>query len=129
MKTMVLLHDKLLSANMTIFYELLSIFVNSGVTNLVLVICDAYFTGKALAIPNSSMPQCIACSPSPHNSGGFRGVRGGAKCTPLWWRVMYFCVHNCTSPSNDYAGVACSNNNQASYTLTHQFLTDLHTFD
>ena len=28
-------------------------------------------------------------------------------------RVMYFCVHNCTSPSNDYAGVACSNNNQA----------------
>ena len=26
---------------------------------------------------------------------------------------MYFCVHNCTSPSNDYAGVPCSNNNQA----------------
>ena len=25
---------------------------------------------------------------------------------------MYFCVHNCTSPSNDYAPVACSNNNQ-----------------
>ena len=24
-----------------------------------------------------------------------------------------FCVHNCTSPSNDYAAVACSNNNQA----------------
>ena len=42
------------------------------------------------------------------NSGGFRG----GKCTPLWRRVMYFCVHNCTSPSNDNAGVACSNNNQ-----------------
>ena len=26
---------------------------------------------------------------------------------------MYFCVHNCMSPSNDYAAVACSNNNQA----------------
>ena len=24
-----------------------------------------------------------------------------------------FCVHDCTSPSNDYAAVACSNNNQA----------------
>ena len=23
---------------------------------------------------------------------------------------MYFCVHNCTSPSNDYAAVACSSN-------------------
>ena len=26
---------------------------------------------------------------------------------------MYFCVNNWTSPSNDYAAVACSNNNQA----------------
>jgi len=26
---------------------------------------------------------------------------------------MYFWVHNCTSPSNDYVAVACSNNNQA----------------
>ena len=25
--------------------------------------------------------------------------------------VMYFCVHNCTSPSNDYTAVVCSNNN------------------
>ena len=40
-----------------------------------------------------------------------RGVRGH-KCTPLWRLVMYFCVHNCTSPSNDHAAVACSNNNQ-----------------
>ena len=30
-----------------------------------------------------------------------------------WELVMYFCVHNCTSPSNDYAAVGCSNNNQA----------------
>ena len=27
--------------------------------------------------------------------------------------VMYFCVRNCMSPSNDYATVAYSNNNQA----------------
>ena len=26
---------------------------------------------------------------------------------------MYFCIHNCTSPSNDFTAVACSNNNQA----------------
>ena len=45
-----------------------------------------------------------------HNcSGGFRGGKG-CKCTPLWRLVMYFCVHNCTSPSYDYAAVACSNN-------------------
>ena len=24
--------------------------------------------------------------------------------------VMYFCVHLCTSPSNDFTAVACSNN-------------------
>ena len=40
-------------------------------------------------------------------SGRFKGC----KCTPLWQVVMY--VHICTSPSNDYAAVACSNNNQA----------------
>ena len=45
-------------------------------------------------------------------SGGFRGC----KCTPLWRFVMHFCVHNCTSPSNDYAAVACGNNNQAQFT-------------
>jgi len=32
-----------------------------------------------------------------------------------WQLVMYFCTHNCTSPSNDYAAVACSNNNQAQF--------------
>jgi len=42
---------------------------------------------------------------------------------------MYFCLHNCTGPSNDYAAVAFSNNGQAQYTLTYQFLTDLKTFD
>ena len=26
---------------------------------------------------------------------------------------MYFCVNNCTSPSNDYTAVVCSDNNQA----------------
>ena len=44
-------------------------------------------------------------------SGRFRGC----KCTPLWQLVMYFSLHNCTSPSNDYAAVACSNNNQAQF--------------
>ena len=41
-----------------------------------------------------------------------REVRG-CKCTSLWRLVMYFCVHTCTSPSNDYTAVACSNKNQA----------------
>ena len=49
-------------------------------------------------------------------SGRFRGC----KCTPLWRLVVYFCVHNCTSPSNA---------TRRSYTLTYQFLTDLQTFD
>ena len=44
---------------------------------------------------------------------GRGGGGGGASATPLWQLVMYFCDHNCTSPSNDYAAVACSNNNQA----------------
>ena len=37
------------------------------------------------------------------HSGGFRGGKGGANATPFGG---YFCVHNCTSPSNDYAAVA-----------------------
>jgi len=41
--------------------------------------------------------------------GGIKGVH----LHPLWRLVMYFCVNNWTSPSNDYAAVACSNNNQA----------------
>ena len=44
------------------------------------------------------------------DSGGVRGVQ---MHPPLVANIMYFCVHNLTSPSNDYAGVACSNNNQA----------------
>jgi len=48
-----------------------------------------------------------------YHSGGFRGGKGGANAPPLWRRVMYFCVHNCTSRWNDCAEVACSNNNQA----------------
>ena len=44
------------------------------------------------------------------HSGGFREVQ---MHPPLWWLIMYFCVHNCTSPSNDHAAMACSNNNQA----------------
>ena len=48
-------------------------------------------------------------SPSVADLGGGKGVQ----MYPLWRLVMYFCVHNCMSPSNDYAAVACSNNNQA----------------
>jgi len=38
----------------------------------------------------------------------------GGAFTPLFAasKLMYFCVHNCMSPLNDYAAVACSNNNQ-----------------
>ena len=38
------------------------------------------------------------------------------KCTPLWRLVMYFCVHNCTSPSNDYAAATTTRH---SCTLTY----------
>ena len=40
------------------------------------------------------------------------GVRGVQMHPPLAASDV-FCVLNCTSPSNDYAAVACSNNNQA----------------
>ena len=40
------------------------------------------------------------------------GVRGVQMHPPLAASNV-FCVHNCTSLSNDYAAVACSNNNQA----------------
>ena len=32
---------------------------------------------------------------------------------PLWRLVIYFCIHNCMSPSNDYVAVVCNNNNHA----------------
>ena len=52
------------------------------------------------------------------------GVRGVQMHPPLAASNV-FCVHNCTSPSNDYAAVACSNNNQAQlHTHVYQFLTD-----
>ena len=60
------------------------------------------------------------------SSGGFREVRlvrtnpvadlggvRGVQMHPPLAASNVFCVHNCTSPSNDYAAVACSNNNQA----------------
>ena len=40
------------------------------------------------------------------------GVRGVQMHPPLAASDV-FCVHNCMNPSNDYAAVACSNNNQA----------------
>ena len=41
--------------------------------------------------------------------------------SPLVASRLYFCVHNCTSPSNDYAATT----NRHSYTLKYQFFTDL----
>jgi len=41
--------------------------------------------------------------------GGVRGVQMHPPLVPS----NVFCVHNCTSPSNDYAAVACISNNQA----------------
>ena len=49
------------------------------------------------------------------------GVRGVQMHPPLAASNV-FCVHNCTSPSNDYAAVTCSNNNQAQLQLAYQFL-------
>ena len=74
---------------------------------------DDSFPGQFVQWPTSPVPPfLLTLNQSPKDnarsdSGRFRGC----KCTPLWWLVMYFCVHNCTSPSNDYAAVACSNNN------------------
>ena len=56
----------------------------------------------ALSIPPSEM---VAVA----DLGGVRGVQ----MHPPLAASNVFCVHNCTSPSNDYAAVACSNNNQA----------------
>ena len=53
-----------------------------------------------------------------------QGGKGGANAPPLWRLVMYFCLHNCTSPSNDYAGMACSNNNHAGI-VTHSRISSL----
>ena len=55
----------------------------------------------------------VAKSRSSLTNGGFKGGKGGANAPPLWRLVMYFCVHICTSQSNDYTAVAFSNNNQA----------------
>ena len=51
---------------------------------------------------------------------GFRGVQ----VHPLWLLVMYVCEYNCTSPSNDYAAVACSNNSLHA-TVTHSCIGSL----
>ena len=58
------------------------------------------------------------------------GGKGGAFAPPLWLLVMYFCVHDCPSPSTDYTAVACSNNNQAQlHSHVSVPFTDLQTFD
>ena len=53
---------------------------------------------------------------------------GGDSSGGFWRLVVYFCLHNCTSPSNDYAAVAYSNNNQAQlHTHVSVSLADLQT--
>jgi len=76
---------------------------------------------------NTSNKYCIICKLSevPKAVADLGGVRGVQMYPPLVASNV-FCIHNCTSPSNDYAAVACSNNN---HTLTYQFLPDLQTFD
>ena len=83
------------------------------------VVCNRGVWPPMLSLTRRLAESLSACSLSCHShalqwpkcvlSGGFRGC----KCTPLWRLVMYFSIHNWTSPSNDYAAVACSNNNQA----------------
>ena len=46
------------------------------------------------------------------DSGGGGGVRG-VQMHPSLAASNVFCVNNCTSPSNDYTAVECSNNDQA----------------
>ena len=52
----------------------------------------------------------------------YTGVIEGVFAPPLWRLVMYFCKHNCKSPSNDYAGWHAAATTRHSYTLTYQFL-------
>ena len=64
--------------------------------------------------PSFSRIVSSVCSfyPSSKAVADLGGVRGVQMHPPLAASNV-FCVHNCTSPSNDYAAVACSNNNQA----------------
>ena len=54
------------------------------------------------------------------------GVRGVQMHPPLAASNV-FCVHNCTSPSNDYAAVACSSGMQQQQpgTVTHSRISSL----
>ena len=46
-------------------------------------------------------------------AGGVQWRIYGVQTHPPLAASSVFCVNNCTSPPNDYAAVACSNNNQA----------------
>ena len=108
------------ACNFTLLYPTLlfhgSTLTNNGCTSLYITLLWLSFT---------PLHSTLVCHGSPSlyltpvaDLGGVRGC----KCTPLWRLVMYFCVRNYTSPSNDYTAVVCSNNNQAQlHTLTYQF--------
>ena len=75
---------------------------------LVSIVHTWYWVGIACILCNL----CVSCTlrfTAVADLGGVRGVQ----MHPPFAAINVFCVHNCTSPSNDYAAVACSNNNQA----------------
>jgi len=59
-------------------------------------------------------------------SGRFRGGKRGANAPPLPLVASNVFI---TTPSNDYAAVACSNKNHAQLHTHISVLTDLQTFD
>ena len=114
---MVLLHDKLFSTSMSIFSQLFR-----KVTNLVLALYAIYsLCGVIWYFTGSSMPQCIACSRSPHNvlhSPSFLKIvwkcplklsRSGASRTAqekirvLWCACAEYIIHG---GSSKFVGVA-----------------------
>ena len=60
-------------------------------------------------VPEAKLSDTVA------DSGGVRGVQMPPPPPPLAASNVFFAyiIINCTSLSNDYAGVVCSNNNQA----------------
>ena len=56
---------------------------------------------------------CIPVADSGGGGGGGGGGVRGVQMHPPLPASMYFCLNNCTSPSNDYTAVECNNNDQA----------------
>ena len=68
---------------------------------------DVFFKVRAAVLDESTtwfLPQTRQIN------SGFRGGKGDLH--PPLAASNVFCVNNCTSPSNDYTAVECSNNDQ-----------------